>query len=107
MKIIGQTNDGFIVEMSQDDMAAVVGETYFAGERCQQKLQAVGIYQTVGYSKSLSVGAVVPLAGRFSRMVELERKHGQLRDVSNRLRVMADLMDHLGDQVIVPPPEGT
>lgn len=107
MKIIGATGSSYIVEMSQADMAAIVGETYFSGDECHKKLAALGLLRDGSgwdFRKGDPViGATIPLAGRFQRLTNLESKHHELRGVSSKLRDMADLMDHLGDAVIVPP----
>jgi len=105
MKIIGKTETGFIAELTQGDLAALVGESYFSGEACVKKMQDIGLKSAASYhgASQVVVGATIDLSGRFSRVTQLEYKHTQLQGTAKTLREMADLMEHLGNAVIVPP----
>lgn len=105
MKIIGKGHNTYIVEMTEADMAAIVGETYFSSS-AQDKLEALGVFTRTSYSgREIRVGATVELANRFDRMKKIEYKHAELKDVGKKLRAMAALLDELGNAVIVPPAE--
>lgn len=110
MKIIGMAGSDIIAQLTEGDMAALVGETYFSQTAAQQKLLELGLMEGAsayrGTAQRIRVGATIDLAGRFNRVQQIEYKHAELQDVAKKLRAMAGLLDHLGDQVIVPPAEG-
>lgn len=105
MKIIGLAGNDVIAQLTQDDIAALVGETYFGGSVAQNKLKELGLIATGGYGERdrIRVGTTIDLAGRFSRVSQIEHRHAELQDVAKKLDAMAALLRHLGDQVIVPP----
>jgi hypothetical protein len=107
MKIIGLAGNNVIAELKEDDVAALIGETYFGGSAAQAKLKELGLTDRGGYGGSdrLKVGATLDLAGRFSRVKQIESRHAELQDVATKLEAMAALLKHLGNQVIVPPAE--
>lgn len=107
MKIIGQTPTGVVAELTEGDLAALVGESYFSSKECAAKLAEIGLRQAGRYHEGdrWVVGATVDLAGRFNRVKQMEYRHAELKGTSKTLRQLADLMDHLGDAVIVPPKE--
>lgn len=104
MKIIGMAGNDIIATLTPSDLAALVGETYFDNRDAKAKLIELGLTAPHGYDgQRIVVGATVDLEGRMRRVLELERKHAELKDVASKLRSMATLMDHLGNAVIVPP----
>lgn len=108
MKIIGKTAGGFIAELNESDMAALVGETYFNGRGVMEKFAALGMVEGNGDSWSphkIRLGATIDLAGRFDRMRQLEYRHAELADVAKKVRALADIMDKFGAAVFVNPPE--
>jgi hypothetical protein len=107
MKIIGMAGNDVIAQLTENDIAAIVGSTSFNYDKeARERLLELGLTEKSGYDgHRIVVGATVDLAGRFQRLTDLERKHKELQDVSSKLRAMAALLDRLGDAVIVPPKE--
>jgi hypothetical protein len=109
MKIIGMAGSDVIAQLSEADMAALVGEGYFSQAEAQKKLEALGIVSTPqwGQPSRIRIGSTIDLAGRFDRIKSIEYRHAELQDVAKKLDAMAALLRHLGDQVIVPPADAT
>lgn len=107
MKIIGMAGSEIIAQLTEADLAALVGETYFSGSDTQKKLAQLGLVgpRVWGQGTEIRVGATIDLAGRFSRVKDIEYRHAELQDVAKKLEAMAALLRHLGAQVIVPPTE--
>jgi hypothetical protein len=76
MKVIGKTENGYIIEASRDDVANLVGYN--------------SQYST-GY-KSLSVGDEILVSKMFRQLYDLEHHQPELQKVVNTLRGMADLL---------------
>ncbi len=107
MKIIGMAGSDIIAQLTEGDMAALVGEGYFSQKEAQEKLEALGIIGQPqwGQTSRIRIGSTIDLAGRFDRIKSIEYRHAELQDVAKKLDAMAALLRHLGDQVIVPPKE--
>lgn len=104
MKIIGMAGKDVIAQLTESDIAALVGEGYFDSKDARVKLMELGLTEKAGYEDHrIKVGSTIDLAGRFARVRSIEHKHGELKDVAHKLRAMAGLLDELGSKVIVPP----
>ena len=77
MKIIGKTENGYIVEASKDDVANLVGYH--------------GQYDTK--YKPLSVGDEILVSKMFRQLYELKNNQPELQKVVGTLRNLADLLE--------------
>ena len=107
MKIIGMAGSDIIAQLTAGDLASLIGERYFDQVTCRQKLEELGLGNRDHSGFHIRIGSTIDLAGRFERIKSIEYRHSELRDVAKKLQAMADLLDHLGDQVIVPPADAT
>lgn len=101
MKIIGTTSGGYIAEITEGDLAAIIGETWLNGTEAKLKLKAAGVVFTYNDSPQL-IGCTIPVHQRFRRMVDLESHHGQLGDRAKTLRALASLIDTLAESPLSP-----
>jgi len=76
MKIIGKTENGYIIEASKDDVANLIG--YYSH-----------------YSKevNISVGDEIQVSKMYQQLHDLERSQPEMRKVVSTLRGMADLLE--------------
>ena len=107
MKILGETKTGYLCELSRTDMQAIWGARYGWSEEVCRELQRHGIESKRDYSswQPQFVGAEIQIAARFQRLTEIERQHAAMKNTGQALRVLADLLDRLGDDIIIPAPK--
>lgn len=99
MKIIGRSSTGFIVEMTTDDVAAIVGERWYNRETAHT-LSKLGVLDREGH---IRVGAEIDMAGRFARTKQLDANAAELAEQAKRLRMLADVMDAFNRNPIINP----
>lgn len=107
MKIIGRAGDDVIAQLTESDMAALVGERYFSQSAAQKKLAELGLVDRGYNGGKPQIGASVDLAGRFDRILSIEYRRQEMQAAAKTLRTLAGLLDHVGDQVVVPPADAT
>lgn len=105
MKIIGRAGEDVIAQLTKSDMASLVGERYFDQDAAQRKLAKLGLVDTGYNGGHPQIGATVDLAGRFNRILAIEYRHEEMKVAAKTLRTLAGLLDHVGDELIVPPAE--
>jgi hypothetical protein len=86
-KIIGTTPNGFVLDISRDEVAKLIG--YYSP--CSYS----GEYRSEPKRKEPEVGDVIKVAEMYNHLRELASHSGDLRAVATKLRVSADLIDTL------------
>lgn len=105
MKIIATTGFCYIAELTQGDIAALVGQSYF-GTSIDEIAKAFNVSPGRDFNGGINlVGATIDLSGRFDRVTDLESRFRDLLKTAAGLRVIADLIDKLGDQPLSLPPK--
>lgn len=96
MKVIGKTASGYLVEATEEELAAVCGvDKWDAPWR-------VGNRHTDGL---LKVGTDINVSARHARLVAIERAEKQVHEAADTLQSMAKLASRMIPSAIVPPPE--
>lgn len=104
MKILGRTKGGYIAEVSDDDIAAILGERWLRSEDQAARLVRVGLASAmIRGDRLLPIGTVIPLQQRFDRVCAIEDKRTAWPDTVRTLRTMADLLEQLGTDIVLPP----
>ncbi|WP_319798285.1 hypothetical protein [Nitrobacter sp.] len=94
MKIIGRTSSGYIAEISNEDIAALVGDTHYSFGSTPDKIgEAFGRKKPWPDSRLDILGASIDLAGRFRRVVAIEERHADLGKKAESLRLLASALD--------------
>lgn len=94
MKIIGRTSGGYIAEISEGDIAALVGERFFDPRNPSENLAAAFARQKQWDDNRLNlIGASIDLAGRFRRVTDVEQRHSELGKTAESLRLLATALD--------------
>lgn len=91
MKFLGRTKDGYLVEVSDADVAALIGEHWLNSDGATKRLNELGLIDS--YGRANLVGATVPLAERFRRVTAIEYQHKKLASSAETLRGLATLLD--------------
>lgn len=91
MKIIGQSDNTFILEASKTEVANLVG--YYHSS-------------TAGVGTYLHVGAEIRVSAMFMRLHHLEQRKGELERMAKQLRAQADLLESV-DPIIQAAIEDT
>lgn len=104
MKILGKSETGYLVDMPESDPQAIFGIQYGWGKEGIALLKELGVPMTASYGNDVPnlIGAEVPITTRFRRVTDIERNHRELQNTGATLRKLADLLDQLGNAVIVP-----
>jgi hypothetical protein len=102
VKIIGTTGTGFIAELSESDLAALVGESYFS--QAADKIADAFGRKPQYHSREINlVGASINLAGRFARVTDVESRHHELAGTAKHLRLLASALDGLAAAPLTLP----
>lgn len=102
MKIIGTTAAGFMAELTENDLFAILGATY-SGD-ANEKLKALGVHIDGYTGKPRLMGAEIPVSDRFRRVTTLEANHAKLGDTAGNLRALATMLDLMAKPPLVPEP---
>lgn len=101
MKIIAITQQGYIVEMPKEDLAAIVGEAYFHSRR--QVLEAAGL-EVSAYSEPEIIGREVAVSARFRRVLSIESEHANLNNLAANLKALANMLETVAAPPLLPEP---
>ena len=103
MKIIGTSAAGYIAELGDDDLAALLGESWLGSSDAKTKLDALKVPRVRDHGMTL-VGATINLKGRFARVLEVERHYAALGEKAAQFRLLATAIDGLAAEPLTPPP---
>lgn len=99
MRIIGEANGNYLVEISEDEIAYGLGYSGVYGENWKN---FSGAYKLNGRFR---VGTTIKLKEGVSFLPHLLSKEGEAKRGAATLRALADLIDQNLPSVIIPPPE--
>lgn len=85
MKILGKSQRGFIMEISQEEFANVCGFTYFNPDFIAF-LRTEGAYSPTTYNADVIIGADVPIGKWWHQLRQIRSKADELQKLSNTLR---------------------
>lgn len=102
MKIIGRTSDAFLVEITENEIAACCGFTSTHGEGWQQFLREHGRRNSYNDFK-MEVGCEFHAKAISDWHYNLQYKHKQVKESAGLLRSLADMIEHAPAAFTVPP----
>lgn len=104
MKIIGKTDNGYIAELTEGDLGAILGETWLDSDAAKAMLEGLGLMASGPYNARVPkfVGATIPISERFRRAVDIEYKAGECSRAAGTLRGLADLLEKTSQMPIIP-----
>ncbi|KQV31104.1 hypothetical protein [Rhizobium sp. Root1204] len=93
MKIIGETKDGYIVQMTKDEAAQASG--YYSSYSDDWRKLGAGVGTEIKFTAAISYHSQI-------------RKHqDEARKSAGMLRALADMMDGVMPDVVIPPADQT
>ena len=89
MKIIGNTDDGFIIQATNDETYRLIG--YFS--------------QYSDGRPTIKVGSEIPVNKMYNQLYHLSYHKKEIMEMQAKLRAAATLLDEVDPITLPPPPE--
>lgn len=103
MKIIGNTDKGYLVMASEDELAIATGHTNTYSPGWKALKRDIGVSDTA----RLPIGTTVSVQAVFRYNASIAAHAEKARESSSTLRALADLIDRTAPDAMIPPaPEG-
>lgn len=90
MKILGQTETGYLVDINEDEIAKVSGFGSTYGDDWKKHLKSIN---AIDHHGRLRVGAIFPVADYWRRLEAIRSNSADLAKMGKTLRGLADLVD--------------
>ena len=100
MKIIGQTNDGFLVAMTAEEIAKAAGYSGIYDEGWMTALKRAGRYDR----ETPPIGMKIEVQAAYDFHSRVQQHEAAARKSAGTLRALADLLDGSMPSVVLPPP---
>lgn len=98
MKIVGRTDDGYMVTVTERELANIAG--FFSESDTEWKIRTENMRNRTGH---LSTGTTLPVGENYSYLRNLRIKETEARTGATVLRKLAEMIEHGLPSVLIPP----
>jgi hypothetical protein len=99
MQIIGNTDKGYLISATEDELAIATGHTNTYSEGWRKLKRAI----PVSDAARLPIGTVLNVQGVFRYNASIAAHADKARECSSTLRALADLIDRTTPDAVIPP----